>query len=99
MTVKAFKTVNGDELMATVISESTDSYFVKNPVLIMVTSNGEQQGVSLSPLLPYAEEDTIELLKSSLSFRSTPVKQLADEYNRSFDEPLIELIQPQKIIV
>jgi hypothetical protein len=98
-TVKAFKTVNGDEFLAKVDNETDQSYFVSNPVFIMVTNTGEQQGVSLSPALPYVEEGTIEIMKSSLSFRGNPVKQLEDEYNRTFDEPLIELIQPQKIIV
>lgn len=100
MTVKAFRTINGEELIAVVLKETDDSYFISNPCYIIITEdNSGKQGVSLAPCMPYAVDDSVEIMKQTFAFRCDPEPNLANSYLQMFDDSRIELINPSKKII
>ena len=77
----------GEEIIAKV-EVSDDSYFLKNPAIILPAGQGK---VGLAPYLPYCEisEDGLEIDKKFVMFVSTPVSEFMNQYSTAFGSGLL----------
>lgn len=84
MTVKVFRMINGEEVIAKVNAETDAYYEVKSPANIMLqpTESGAM-GVGIAPYMPYATGDVI-IRKTAIASEATPDIKMENEYNRVF---------------
>lgn len=84
MTVKVFKMVNGEDILANVKQENADYFVIDKPAVIVIqrTEKGEPS-VGLAPYMPYVD-DEIKLMTTAISCEATPDVKLANEYSRLF---------------
>lgn len=84
MTVKVFRMINGEEVIAKVTGETEACYDVKSPANIMLqpTESGAM-GVGIAPYMPYATGD-VTIRKNAIAAEATPDIKMENEYNRVF---------------
>jgi hypothetical protein len=84
MSVKVFKLLNGEELIADVSSSSDAGYHLDQPAQIMMQQNEEGKvGVGLAPYMVYVE-GKVYLNKTAIAAEGEPVIQMRNEYSRLF---------------
>jgi hypothetical protein len=84
MTVKVFKLISGEELIASVTSGSDAGYHVENAATIMLQQTEKGIGVGLAPYMPYAEDEKVYLFKHAIASEGTPAVAMRNEYSRMF---------------
>ena len=90
MTVKIFKMINGEVIMADIVSEEYGSgyYVVNEPALVMLQERDGGMGVGIAPYMPYAEgKVTIRL--NAIAAEAQADQKLANEYNRLFGSGIV----------
>lgn len=89
MTVKAFKLVSGEDIIAEIVTDDQGVFVLKSPAVIVVQrSETGQMGVGLQPYTPFATED-ITLYKTSLIAEFEADMNLVNEYNRIFGSGIV----------
>lgn len=83
MTVKVFKLISGEELIAEVTSGSAEGYFLETPASIMLQQTEKGIGVGLAPYMPYVEGKPY-LYKSAIASEGEPADAMRNEYSRLF---------------
>lgn len=81
-TVKAFKMISGEEVVAKVTHENTENYYVTKPLVLMATpqANG-QMSIAMVPWMMTADADSeLAIAKSAVGAVMSPSKQFADGY-------------------
>lgn len=81
MTVKVFKLINGEELIAEIFNTYDATYELKQPTTIVMQQTERGVGVALMPYMPYAG-DKIHLYKSAISSEGQPLPEMENEYKR-----------------
>lgn len=81
MSVKVFKLISGEELIATVSTESDTQYHLSEPTTIVMQQTERGVGVALMPYMPYAGKQVV-LYKSSISSEGSPLVEMENEYSR-----------------
>lgn len=85
MTVLCFKMMNGDDVLAKVISDCTNSIVVENPAAIVIQRGQDgKMAVGLSPYSPFAENGQMTLFKSGMAGQCNVDVNLQNEWNRLF---------------
>ena len=88
MTVKVYKLINGEELIAEVFN-SFDSYIeLKSAATIVVQQTERGMGVGLAPYMPYAKGN-IHLHKQAIASSGDPDPNMVNEYNRLFGSGIV----------
>ena len=78
--VITIRTTSGDEILAKLVEETSDSYVVNKPLLL--TAN--QKGVGLVPVLFTVNPDTdIKILKNSVMILAATDVDFAKQYTQS----------------
>lgn len=89
MTVRAYKLVSGEDIIAELVETGVEAYVVKNPAVIVVQrSEGGQVGVGLQPYTPFAAS-AVTLYKSSMIAEFEADMNLVNEYNRIFGSGIV----------
>lgn len=85
MTVKVFRMINGEEVIAKVVGETESCYDVKSPANIMLqpTESG-QMGVGIAFYMPYADSNDVSIRKNGIAAECAPDIKMENEYNRVF---------------
>ena len=84
MSVKVFKMINGEELIAKVTQENDQVLVVDKPATIMVQQNEQGQvGVGLAPYMPYVS-GKVFINRSAVASEGTPEIKMENEYSRIF---------------
>lgn len=84
MTIKVFKMINGEELIASVTSGSDFGYHLDKPANIMLQQTPDgKMGVGIAPYMPYAD-GKIFIYKTAIAAEATPDIQMENEYNRVY---------------
>lgn len=92
--VVSFKMVNGDELVAKVLEETTEGFSVAAPCTVMPS----QQGLGLMQSLFSAKEDAkVFLSKQHVMFHAESLEQMKAHYLKTTTG--VEIIPKQSIIV
>lgn len=88
MTVKVYKLINGEELIAEVLSEKAGVTVLKSAASIVIQQTKEGMGVGLAPYMPYVTGN-IELHTQSIAAEGDPDPNMVNEYNRLFGSGLV----------
>lgn len=89
MTVKAFKLVSGEDIIAEIVNGDREVLILKNPAVIVVQrGEGGNVGVGLQPYTPFATEN-VTLYKTSLIAEFNADTNLVNEYNRIFGSGIV----------
>jgi hypothetical protein len=83
MTIKVFKLISGEELIADVTSGSSEGYHLETPASIMLQQTENGIGVGLAPYMPYVEGKPY-LYKSAIASEGEPATAMRNEYSRLF---------------
>jgi hypothetical protein len=92
MTVKTFRTINGDVIIGdqdkTVVDAAGEVSLV-NPAIIYLksTADGKTDGV-MAPYMPFAKDGRVKLFTQSLAAECEPAERLVNEYSRLFGSGL-----------
>lgn len=102
--VELIRLVTGEELIAKVRSENDNAVEIENPIVIAVQKQEDgNMGANFIPWIQFGDvhDTTVELNKSSIMYRVTPVKQFVDNYNQMFGHivtPNQNITKPQLIV-
>ena len=90
MTVKIFKMINGEVIMADIVSEEYGSgyYVVNEPALVMLQERDGGMGVGIAPYMPYAE-GRVNIRLNAIAAEADADQKLANEYNRLFGSGIV----------
>lgn len=89
MTVKAFKLVSGEYIIAEIINGDTSVLILKKPAAIIVQQGEDGRvGVGLQPYTPFATEN-VTLYRTSLIAEFDADMNLVNEYNRIFGSGIV----------
>lgn len=83
MSIKVYKLLNGEELIAEQFNVYDRHYELKNPAQIVLQQTPQGVGVALAPYMPYVEGN-LKLSKSAIAAEGEPNQQMQNEYNRIF---------------
>lgn len=81
MSVKVFKLISGEELIATVSTQSDSEYKLTDPTTIVMQQTERGVGVALVPYMPYAGKQ-VTLYKSAVASEGSPLVEMENEYSR-----------------
>lgn len=92
MTVRTFRLINGDVLIAKEDDTSAESetyLSVVNPAIIFLksTADGKTDGV-MSPYMPFAKDGRVKIYWASIAAECEPAEKLVNEYERLFGSGL-----------
>ena len=89
MTVKAYKLVSGEDIIAEVINGDLEVAIVKNAAVIVVQrTEGGQVGVGLQPYTPFVD-GYVHLRRSAMICEFDVEVNLKNEYNRIFGSGIV----------
>jgi hypothetical protein len=90
MTVKIFKMINGEVIMADIVSEDFGQghYVVNEPALVMLQERDGGMGVGIAPYMPYAE-GKVKIRLNAIAAEADADQKLANEYNRLFGSGIV----------
>ena len=90
MTVIMYKLTSGEDILATLVSEGTDSTIIDDAVSLVYQQTGQQgqMSVGFAPFMPHAE-GTITLQHGAIAVSATPKREMLNEYNRIFSKIII----------
>jgi hypothetical protein len=87
--IKLIKILNGEEIIADVTSETSDTIIIKNPVRIVVMPQppqmqATQPKIGLAPWAEFADDKAIILNKTHILAMMNPIKEFINQYNTIF---------------
>jgi hypothetical protein len=90
MTVKIFKMINGEVIMADIVSSDYGSgyYVVNEPASVMLQERDGGMGVGIAPYMPYAE-GRVNIRLNAIAAEADADQKLANEYNRLFGSGIV----------
>ena len=90
MTVKIFKMINGEVIMADIVSEQFGSgyYVVNEPASVMLQERDGGMGVGIAPYMPYAE-GKVNIRLNAIAAEADADQKLVNEYNRLFGSGIV----------
>ena len=88
MAVKAFKLINGEDIIGDVKSDESDKITIENPAMVQLHTENGRTSVGLSPYAPFAEGN-ITIFKTALTATFDVGSQMVNEYNRIFGAGII----------
>lgn len=81
--IKVFKMINGEELIAEVKLDNSETYELINPATIQLQQTSQGVGVGIAPYMPYAGEEIV-LRKAAIAAEGNPEEKMQNEYRRIF---------------
>jgi len=83
MTVKVYKMINGEDIIAQEVKADSTNYELKSPAQIVLQQTEKGMGVAIAPYMPYASGN-INLYYSAIAAECVPDQNMVNEYNRIF---------------
>lgn len=100
LNVKLIRLLNGEELMAEVVSSNDSKVTIKDAIRVVVMPQRDPKAspsIGFAPWLEFSEDKQVELDKSHVLFMVTPIKEFINQYNSLFGgivTPSTKLILP-----
>ena len=90
MTVKIFKMINGEVIMADIVREEIGQgyYIVSEPASVMLQERDGGVGVGIAPYMPYAE-GKVNIRLNAIAAEADADQKLVNEYNRLFGSGIV----------
>jgi len=84
MTVKLIRMWSGEDVIADIVEETTDSIVITDPIVAVPS---QQQGqIGFAPWSPLLQKDKIEVTKKYLVYIGEPQGEIIEQYNTMFNK-------------
>ena len=82
MTVKLIRMWSGEDVIADIVEESTDSIVITDPIVAVPS---QQQGnIAFAPWSPLLQKDKLEVTKKYIVYMANPQEEIIEQYNSMF---------------
>ena len=82
MTVKLIRMWSGEDVIADITKESTDSITITDPIVAVPSQ--KQGQIALAPWSPLLQKDKIEVTKKYVVYEGNPQDEIIEQYNSMF---------------
>jgi len=93
MTVKLIRMWSGEDVIANLVKEDSESIIITDPI-VAVPSQQEGQ-IGFAPWSPLLEKDKIEVTKKYVVYEGNPQEEIIEQYNSMFSK----ISQPTKKLI
>ena len=93
MTVKLVRMWSGEDVIADIVKEDSDSIVITNPIVAVPS---QQQGqIAFAPWSPLLQKDKLEITKKYVVYIGDPQEEIIEQYNSMFGK----LSKPTKQLI
>ena len=82
MTVKLIRMWSGEDVIADIVEETTDSILITDP--IVAVPSPQQGNIAFAPWSPLLQKDKIEVTKKYVVYEGNPQDEIIEQYNTMF---------------
>ena len=82
MTVKLIRMWSGEDVIADIVEETTDSIVITDPIVAVPSQT--QGNIAFAPWSPLLQKDKIEVTKKYLVYIGEPQAEIIEQYNTMF---------------
>ena len=93
MTVKLIRMWSGEDVIADIVEENTDSVVITDPIVAVPS---QQDGrIAFAPWSPLLQKDKIEVTKKYIVYIGDPQEEIIEQFNKMFGK----ISQPTKKLI
>ena len=93
MTVKLIRMWSGEDVVADIVEETSDSIVITDP--IVAVPSPQQGNIAFDPWSPLLQKDKIEVTKKYVVYEGNPQEEIIEQYNSMFGK----ISQPTKKLI
>ena len=82
MTVKLIRMWSGEDVIADITKESTDSITITDPIVAVPSQ--KQGQIAFAPWSPLLQKDKLEVTKKYVVYMANPQEEIIEQYNSMF---------------
>ncbi len=82
MTVKLIRMWSGEDVIADIVEENTDSVVITDPIVAVPAQ--EQGRIAFAPWSPLLQKDKIEVTKKYIVYIGDPQAEIIEQFNQMF---------------
>ena len=82
MTVKLIRMWSGEDVIADIVEETTDTIVITDP--IVAVPSPQQGNIAFAPWSPLLQKDKIEVTKKYVVYEGNPQEEIIEQYNTMF---------------
>jgi len=82
MTVKLIRMWSGEDVIADIVEENTDSVVITDPIVAVPAQ--EQGRIAFAPWSPLLQKDKIEVTKKYIVYIGDPQAEIIEQFNSMF---------------
>ena len=82
MTVKLIRMWSGEDVIADIVEENTDSVVITDPIVAVPSQ--EQGRIAFAPWSPLLQKDKIEVTKKYIVYIGDPQAEIIEQFNSMF---------------
>ena len=82
MTVKLIRMWSGEDVIADIVEENTDSILITDP--IVAVPSPQKGNIAFAPWSPLLQKDSIEITKKYVVYIGDPQEEIIEQYNTMF---------------
>jgi len=82
MTVKLIRMWSGEDVIADIVEENTDSVVITDPIVAVPS---QQEGrIAFAPWSPLLQKDKLEVTKKYIVYIGDPQEEIIEQFNKMF---------------
>ena len=93
MTVKLIRMWSGEDVIADITKEDTDSITITDPIVAVPSQ--KQGQIAFAPWSPLLQKDKLEVTKKYVVYEGNPQEEIIEQYNSMFGK----ISQPTKKLI
>ena len=93
MTVKLIRMWSGEDVVADIVEDTTDSIVITDPIVAVPSQT--QGNIAFAPWSPLLQKDKIEITKKYVVYIGDPQTEIIEQYNTMFGK----ISQPTKKLI
>ncbi len=82
MTVKLIRMWSGEDVIADIVEENTDSVVITDPIVAVPSQ--EQGRIAFAPWSPLLQKDKLEVTKKYIVYIGDPQAEIIEQFNQMF---------------
>ena len=82
MTVKLIRMWSGEDVIADIVEENTDSVVITDPIVAVPSQ--EQGRIAFAPWSPLLQKDKLEVTKKYIVYIGDPQEEIIEQFNKMF---------------
>ena len=93
MTVKLIRMWSGEDVIADIVEDNTDSIVITDPIVAVPS---QQDGrIAFAPSSPLVQKDKLEVTKKYIVYIADPQEEIIEQFNKMFGK----ISQPTKQLI